>query len=61
MRAPLSWLRDFTDLPLGVYPNLGYLSAAGWREVLGTWWQRLRNFRNRPLCGGHRGAAHPAV
>ncbi len=24
----LSWLRDFTDLPLGVYPNLGYLSAA---------------------------------
>ena len=25
----LSWLRDFTDLPLGVYPNLGYLSAAG--------------------------------
>jgi S-methylmethionine-dependent homocysteine/selenocysteine methylase/SAM-dependent methyltransferase len=29
----LAWLRDFTDLPLGVYPNLGYLSAAGWREV----------------------------
>ncbi|MGB0094927.1 MAG: homocysteine S-methyltransferase family protein [Solirubrobacteraceae bacterium] len=28
----LSWLRDFTDLPLGVYPNLGYLSAAGWRH-----------------------------
>jgi S-methylmethionine-dependent homocysteine/selenocysteine methylase len=28
----LSWLRDFTDLPLGVYPNLGYLSAAGWRQ-----------------------------
>lgn len=27
----ISWLRDFTDLPLGVYPNLGYLSAAGWR------------------------------
>jgi homocysteine S-methyltransferase len=26
------WLRDFTDLPLGVYPNLGYLSAAGWRD-----------------------------
>ena len=25
----LSWLRDFTDLPLGVYPNLGYLSAVG--------------------------------
>jgi S-methylmethionine-dependent homocysteine/selenocysteine methylase/SAM-dependent methyltransferase len=28
----LSWLRDFTDLPLGVYPNLGYLSANGWRN-----------------------------
>jgi S-methylmethionine-dependent homocysteine/selenocysteine methylase/SAM-dependent methyltransferase len=27
----VSWLRDFTDLPLGVYPNLGYLSAGGWR------------------------------
>ena len=25
----LSWLRDFTDLPLGVYPNLGYLSVGG--------------------------------
>ena len=31
----LSWLRDFTDLPLGVYPNLGYLSAAGWRHEAG--------------------------
>jgi S-methylmethionine-dependent homocysteine/selenocysteine methylase/SAM-dependent methyltransferase len=30
----LSWLRDFTDLPLGVYPNLGYLSAAGWSHEL---------------------------
>ena len=28
----VSWLRDFTDLPLGVYPNLGYLSSAGWRD-----------------------------
>jgi S-methylmethionine-dependent homocysteine/selenocysteine methylase/SAM-dependent methyltransferase len=27
----LPWLRDFTDLPLGVYPNLGYYSEAGWR------------------------------
>jgi S-methylmethionine-dependent homocysteine/selenocysteine methylase/SAM-dependent methyltransferase len=30
----LSWLRDFTDLPLGAYPNLGYLSAVGWRHEL---------------------------
>jgi S-methylmethionine-dependent homocysteine/selenocysteine methylase/SAM-dependent methyltransferase len=28
----VSWLRDFTDLSLGVYPNLGYLSAGGWRS-----------------------------
>src|SRR3954454_239181 len=26
----LPWLRDFTDLPLGVYPNLGYYSESGW-------------------------------
>ena len=32
----LAWLRDFTDLPLGVYPNLGYLSAAGWRQEAGV-------------------------
>ena len=28
----IAWLRDFTDLPLGVYPNLGYLSSRGWRN-----------------------------
>jgi S-methylmethionine-dependent homocysteine/selenocysteine methylase/SAM-dependent methyltransferase len=27
----VSYLRDFTDLPLGVYPNLGYHTNAGWR------------------------------
>jgi S-methylmethionine-dependent homocysteine/selenocysteine methylase/tRNA1(Val) A37 N6-methylase TrmN6 len=32
----LSWLRDFTDLPLGVYPNLGYLSEGGWRQEPGV-------------------------
>jgi len=32
----LAWLRDFTDLPLGVYPNLGYLSADGWRHEAGV-------------------------
>lgn len=26
----LPWLHDFTDLPLGVYPNLGYYTAEGW-------------------------------
>jgi S-methylmethionine-dependent homocysteine/selenocysteine methylase/SAM-dependent methyltransferase len=25
------WLRDFTELPLGVYPNLGHLGGALWR------------------------------
>jgi S-methylmethionine-dependent homocysteine/selenocysteine methylase/SAM-dependent methyltransferase len=32
----LSWLRDFTDMPLGVYPNLGYLSEGGWRQEPGV-------------------------
>lgn len=27
----LSWLRDFTALPLGVYPNLGHQSGSRWR------------------------------
>ena len=27
----LSWLRDFVDLPLGVYPNLGRLVGSSWR------------------------------
>jgi homocysteine S-methyltransferase len=26
----LSYLRDFTDLPLGVHPNLGYPTSNGW-------------------------------
>jgi len=31
----VSYLRDFTDLPLGVYPNLGYFSDRGWRFAPG--------------------------
>jgi S-methylmethionine-dependent homocysteine/selenocysteine methylase/SAM-dependent methyltransferase len=31
----VSYLRDFTDLPLGVYPNLGYYSDRGWRFAPG--------------------------
>ncbi|HJU48091.1 MAG TPA: homocysteine S-methyltransferase family protein [Gaiellaceae bacterium] len=27
----MSWLRDFTELPLGVYPNLGHLAGSRWR------------------------------
>ncbi|MBA2645080.1 MAG: homocysteine S-methyltransferase family protein, partial [Solirubrobacterales bacterium] len=27
----VGYLRDYTDLPLGVYPNLGYHTSAGWR------------------------------
>jgi S-methylmethionine-dependent homocysteine/selenocysteine methylase/SAM-dependent methyltransferase len=27
----VSYLRDFCDLPLGVYPNLGYYTDTGWR------------------------------
>jgi S-methylmethionine-dependent homocysteine/selenocysteine methylase/SAM-dependent methyltransferase len=32
----ISWMRDFTDLPLGAYPNLGYLSTVGWRTEAGV-------------------------
>ena len=28
----VSYLRDFVDLPLGVYPNLGYFTDRGWRS-----------------------------
>jgi S-methylmethionine-dependent homocysteine/selenocysteine methylase len=27
----IPWLRDFTSLPLGVYPNLGHLAGREWR------------------------------
>ncbi|MGA9372985.1 MAG: homocysteine S-methyltransferase family protein, partial [Solirubrobacterales bacterium] len=40
----LPWLRDFTDLPLGVYPNLGYYTEAGWafdREIAGAEYAEL--------------------
>jgi S-methylmethionine-dependent homocysteine/selenocysteine methylase/predicted RNA methylase len=32
----VSYLRDFTDLPLGAYPNLGYLTNDGWRNEPGV-------------------------
>jgi S-methylmethionine-dependent homocysteine/selenocysteine methylase/SAM-dependent methyltransferase len=32
----VSYLRDFTDLPLGVYPNLGYYTDQGWRSDAGV-------------------------
>lgn len=32
----VSYLRDFTDLPLGVYPNLGYYTDDGWRFERGV-------------------------
>ena len=48
----LSWLRDFTDLPLGVYPNLGYLSAAGWRHERRGRRRRVRRAGARLARGG---------
>ena len=27
----IGWLRDFTGLPLGVYPNLGHMAGPNWR------------------------------
>jgi S-methylmethionine-dependent homocysteine/selenocysteine methylase/SAM-dependent methyltransferase len=32
----ISYLRDFTDLPLGAYPNLGYFTNEGWRQDPGV-------------------------
>ncbi len=32
----VSHLREFTDMPLGVYPNLGYYTNAGWRTASGV-------------------------
>jgi len=32
----VSYLRDFTDLPLGVYPNLGYFTDRGWSFDVGV-------------------------
>jgi S-methylmethionine-dependent homocysteine/selenocysteine methylase/SAM-dependent methyltransferase len=32
----VGYLREFTDLPLGVYPNLGYRTSDGWRHAGGV-------------------------
>lgn len=32
----LPWLRDFTDLPLGVYPNVGRYVESGWKFAAAT-------------------------
>jgi S-methylmethionine-dependent homocysteine/selenocysteine methylase/SAM-dependent methyltransferase len=49
----VSWLRDFTDLPLGVYPNLGYLSSAGWRYETSM---RSENYAQLALSWREEGA-----
>ena len=38
----LAYLRDFTDLPLGVHPNLGYLTSNGWQLDAGAGSRRVR-------------------
>jgi len=70
----ISWMRDFTDLPLGAYPNLGYLSTAGWRTEAGVggaeYAQMARAWRDEGAqivggcCGvgpGHLAAARAAL
>jgi S-methylmethionine-dependent homocysteine/selenocysteine methylase len=40
----VSYLRHFSDMPLGVYPNLGYYTSAGWQtedETGGTEYAKL--------------------
>ena len=48
----VSYLRDFTDLPLGVYPNLGYFTNDGWRFDTGR--RRRRSTRAWRSAGGTR-------
>ncbi len=48
----VSYLRDFTDLPLGVYPNLGYLTDDGWRSAPGR--RRRRSTPSSPPAGARR-------
>lgn len=70
----LSWLRDFTELPLGAYPNLGHMVGRRWRfdEHIGPaqYAQRALNWREEgaQIIGGccgttpeHIGAMAQAV
>src|SRR4051794_38628639 len=34
--GPVAYLKEFTALPLGVHPNLGYRTGSGWRHEEGT-------------------------
>lgn len=43
----VSYLRDFTDLPLGVYPNLGYYTSDGWRFLAGVGGERYAELAQR--------------
>jgi methionine synthase I (cobalamin-dependent) len=49
----ISHLREFTDLPLGVAPNLGYLTVDGW-ETEGSLVRMARGWRDEgaELIGG---------
>ena len=47
----VSWLRDFTDMPLGVYPNLGHLSRDCGASTSGSIRRRTRLSRS---SGGTR-------
>jgi homocysteine S-methyltransferase len=52
----VSYLRDFTDMPLGVAPNLGYLTSDGWQtdeddETLARMARRWRD-EGAELIGG---------
>ena len=48
----VSYLRDFVDLPLGVYPNLGYYTDRGWRFDPGDRRRRVRRAGARLARGG---------
>ena len=48
----VSYLRDFCDLPLGVYPNLGYFTDAGWRFTPGVDGGEYARMARRVARGG---------
>ena len=52
----VSYLRDFVDLPLGVYPNLGYYTDRGWRFDPG-----VGGVRGRQRPADHAGLHQPAI
>ena len=53
----ISWLRDFTDLPLGVYPNLGRAVENGWQYSKDGTGPDTQSFIEHAAQWRHQGAS----